>query len=55
MEISAAFGQIFVLFTPAVGFYDSFFGWNHDTHNAFSEKHKNMLKDLIVFELLHCI
>ena len=46
MEISAAFGQIFVLFTPAVGFYDSFFGWNHDTHICFLRKTQKYVERL---------
>ena len=50
LQISAALGQTFVLFTPA----DHFFLEIVILRYPFSEKHKNMLKNLIVLELLHC-
>ena len=54
MQFSAIFGQIFALFTPAVGSMATFLLKMMVPRYAFSEKHKNMLKYRKIFELLHC-
>ena len=50
LQISTMFGQTFVLFTTA----DHFLLEIMILRYPFSEKHKNMLKNLMVLELLHC-
>ena len=57
LEISAAFRQTFVLFTPVISFYDHFFflkSWYSDMLYQ-KKQNKNMLKDWIIFESLNCI
>ena len=48
------FRQIFASFTPAVGSVTTSLLEIMVPKYVFSEKHKNMLNDRIIFQLLHC-